>query len=124
MICKELSCACQLKKALTKKSEIKPCPGGFGVHQSLESRLMVRIKVLLKEDKIKSGETVQVKLTGDGTKICRKLNLINFCSVLNEGDIAKSPRGNHTIAIINSTEKYEDLKIVLSDIRIINISQI
>ena len=61
---------------------------------------------------------MQVKLTGDGTKICRKLNLTNFCfTVLNEGDVAKSPRGNHAIAIINSTEKYEDLKIALSDIR-------
>ena len=48
----------------------------------------------------------------------RKLNLINFCfTLLNEGDIAKSPWENHTIAIINSTEKYEDLKIALSDIR-------
>ena len=57
-------------------------------------------------------------MTGDGTKICRKLNLINFCfTVLNEGDLAKSPRGNYAIAIINSTEKYEDLKIALSDIR-------
>ena len=91
--------------------------GGFGVQQSLESRLKVRIKVLLKENKIKNGETVQVKLMGDGTKICRKLNLTNFCfTVLNEGDVAKSPRGNHAIAIINSTEKYEDLKIALSDI--------
>ena len=121
MICSELPRACQLKalaKKMNSSSEIKPCPGGFGVQQSLKSRLIVRIMVLLKENKIKSGETVQVKLTGDGTKICRKLNLINFCfTLLNEGDIAKSPRGNHTIAIINSTEKYEDLKIALSDIR-------
>ena len=73
---------------------------------------------MLKEGRIRSGEVVQVKLTGDGTKICRKLNLINFCfTVLNEGDLTKSPRGNHTIAIINSTEKYEDLEIALSDIQ-------
>jgi len=58
---------------------------------------------------------VQVKLTGDGTKICRKLNLINFC--FNESDLAKSARGNHAIAIINSSENYDDLKVALTDIR-------
>lgn len=71
-----------------------------GWEKSLESRLTVRIKVLLKEKQIKSGEVVQVKLTGDGTRICRKLNLINFCfTVLNEGNLAKSPRGNHTTSL-------------------------
>ena len=37
--------------------------------------------------------------------------------MLNEGDLAQSPRGNHTIAVINSTEKYKDLEIALSNIR-------
>ena len=119
MICHQLPCTCQLKaleKEINIGSEKKPCPGGFGVQQSLESRLTVRFKDLLNEKKIQSGETVQVKLTDDGTKICRNLNLINFCFiVLNEGDLAKSPRGHHTIANINSTEKCEDLEIALSD---------
>ena len=62
-------------KKINSTSEIKPCPGGFGVQQSLGSRLKVRIKVLLKENKIRNRETVRVKLTGDGDKVCRKLNL-------------------------------------------------
>jgi len=121
MLCHQLPPNNQLKtlaKKMNSSYDIKPCPGGYGVQQSLKSRLQVRIKSLLKENKIRRGEVVQVKLTGDGTKICRKLNLINFCfTVLNEGDLAKSARGNHTIAIINATEKYEELEIALRDIR-------
>ena len=36
--------------------------------------------------------------------------------MLNKGYLTKSPRGNHTIAIINSTEKYKDLEIASSNI--------
>ena len=41
-------------------------------------------------------------------------NLINF--TLNEGAVAMSPKGNHTLAIINGTEDYNLLKISLSDL--------
>lgn len=64
-----LTCSCQLK-ALARE---------------------IRIKGLLKEGKLKK-ESMQVELTGDGTKICRKLSLIQFCfTELNEGDLTKSP---------------------------------
>ena len=43
MICNELPRACQLKALANSTSEIKPCPCGFGVQQSLESRLKVSI---------------------------------------------------------------------------------
>lgn len=60
---------------------------------------------------------MQVKLSGDGTKVYRKLNVINFAfTLLNEGAVAMSPKGNHTIANINSTESYEVLVTTLSDI--------
>ena len=103
---------------MNSKWNIKPCPGNDGVQQSLESRLKERISNLLREGKVKSGDTLQVKLSGDGTKVCRKLNVINFAfTLLNEGAVAISPKGNHTIAIINSTESYEVLATTLSDIR-------
>ena len=72
---------------------------------------------LVQEKKVSAGDKLQVKLSGDGTKVCRKLNLINFTfTLLNEGDLAKSPKGNHTIAIISAIEGYETLKTALSDI--------
>ena len=63
------------------------------------------------------GDTLKVKLSGDGTKICRKLNLINFTFILlNEKAIAMSPKGNHTIVIINGTEDFDLLRESLSDL--------
>ena len=48
------------------------------------------------------------------TKICCKLDLINL--LLNEKATTMSPKGNHTLAIINGTEDYELLKTSLSDL--------
>ena len=87
------------------------------MQQSLKSTLTRRVQQLLKDHKISDGEKLKVKLSGDGTKICRKLNLINFTfTLLNEGAVAMSPGGNHTLAIINGTEKYELLQMALADI--------
>ena len=120
MVCQQLPRSWKLKdltKKLNSKWDIKPCPGNDGVQQSLESRLRERVSHLLLERKVKSGDTLQVKLSGDGTKVCRKLNVINFTfTLLNEGEIAMSPKGNYTIAIINSTESYDVLATTLSDI--------
>ena len=121
MVCRELPRSWKLKDLTAKmnsKWNIEPCPGNDGVQQSLESRLKERVSHLLQEGKIKSGDTLQVKFSGDGTKVCRKLNVINFTfTLLNEGEIAMSPKGNHTIAIINSTESYEVLAATLSTLR-------
>ena len=120
MACGDLPRSCNLKKMamqLNVKWEIKPCPNGNGIQQSIESRLKKRVRVLVRSRKINYGDTLQVKLSGDGTKVRRKLNLINFTfTLLNEGDMAKSPKGNHSVAILNGTENYDDLRDALSDI--------
>ena len=44
---------------------------------------------MLQKKTIRATDVLQVKLSGDGTKICRKLNLINFpFTLLNEEEIA------------------------------------
>ena len=118
MICEQLPRLSKLKK-ITKNLnfswEIKPCPENSGVQQSLKSRLSIRVQHLLKGEKISVGEKLRVKLSGDGTKICRKLNLINFTfTLLNEGALAMSPNGNHTIAIVNGSENMSILKLHLA----------
>lgn len=72
---------------------------------------------MLQNKKIEAGDVLKVKLSGDGTKVCRKLNLINFTfTLLNEEEIAMSPKGNYTLAIINGSEKNDVLRTALSDI--------
>ena len=120
MVCEKLPRSWRLKhlaKHINSKYEIKPCPNNVGVQQSLCSKLKERTRHMLQKETIRATDVLQVKLSGDGTKICRKLNLINFTfTLLNEEEIAMSPKGNHTIAIINGSEKYDTLKAALADI--------
>ena len=59
-----------------------------------------------------------MKLTGDGTQIARGLSVVNVSfTVLEEGQSrACSAFGNHSIAILRVSEKYEELKAGLEDI--------
>ena len=51
---------------------------------------------------------LRVKLTGDGTKIGRKLHVVTFAfTLLEEGSKAYGPTGNHCIAIVKEPEEYE-----------------
>lgn len=64
----ELSMVCQsllhswilkhLAKQLNSKWEITPCPGRNGVQQSIEPRLRERVKHLLSEHKVYTGDTL------------------------------------------------------------------
>lgn len=120
MVCRRLPRSWKMKdfvQCLNSLWEIKPCPEGYGMQQSLESRLAERVHHLLQAKRIHAGDKLKVKLSGDGTRVCRKLNLVNFTfTLLNEDDIAMSSRGNHTIAILNVPEDYEKLAIALRDI--------
>lgn len=120
MVCKNLPRSWKMKdfvQCLNSLWEIKPCPESYGMQQSLESRLTVHVRHLLHTKKLNAGDKLKVKLSGDGTRVCRKLNLVNFTfTLLNEDDIAMSAKGNHTIAILNVPEDYEKLAVALRDI--------
>ena len=109
-----LPCLKKLSNALNSEFDIVPSPCGFtGVQQSFKARLTCRLQQL----KLTAGETVQVKLTGDGTYIARSIHVINFAFTLfNEGSLAQSVFGNHPLSIIQIPENYESLVQALSDI--------
>ena len=57
---------------------------------------------------------MRVKLTGDGTRIGRKLHVVAFAfTILEEGAKAYGPTGNHCIALFKEPEKYDALKTLL-----------
>jgi hypothetical protein len=61
-------------------------------------------------------ETIQIKLTRDGTNIAKHLHVVNFaCTLLNEGSLACSPFGNHSLAIMQVCEDYDSLAGSLTD---------
>ena len=115
-------CLKQRIAELNKLWNIKPTPNGVvGVQQSLEDRLRVRITHLHKtasaDAKFRTTKTVNVKLSGDGTNIGKRLHIVNFTfTLLEEGRLAYSSDGNHTLAIFKEAEKYEHLRHALQDI--------
>ena len=61
-------------------------------------------------------QLLRVKLTGDGTKLGKRLHVVNFAFTILEENIAQSAAGNHCIAIFKEPEKYEPMKKCLKDI--------
>ena len=112
----------QRVKELNSLWNIIPTPNGIlGVQQSLEDRLTIRLSRLLAispEDAVfKQKKTLRVKLSGDGTRIGKRLHVTNFTfTILDEGPIAHTSEGNHILAIVKVSEKYELLKLALEDI--------
>lgn len=105
----------QLTKDFNSSFDVVPAPEGvIGIQQSLRSRLTVRLQALQMLDQ---GQKIKIKLSGDGTTIARHLKVVNFTfTVLNEGTVARSATGNHTLAILQVPEDYDHLAEALSDI--------
>ena len=103
-----------LAQDLNSSFEIVPSPNGFiGVQQSFKTRLLYRVQQL----ELNPGDVIKVKLTGDGTNIAKHLHVVNFAfTLLNEGPLASSPCGNHSLAILQVPEDYDSLVGALSDI--------
>ena len=101
----------ELTKGLNSEFDVVPSPDGFiGVQQSFKARLLHRLKYL----QLGPEEVIQVKLTGDGTYIAKHVHVVNFAfTLLNEGSLASSPVGNHSLAILQVPES---LCATLSDI--------
>ena len=111
----------KLATSMNSKFNISPCPNGIiGVQQSLRLRIAYHIKSLLEKTKENADQfpsTIRVKLTGNGTRIARGLNIVNFAfTILEEGAKAQSVAGNHILAIMKVSESYDELISGLKDI--------
>lgn len=111
----------RLTHTLNSQFEVVSTPNGIvGVQQSLRTRITVRVTRLLKQYCAENREipsTIRVKLTGDGTQIARGLSVVNIAfTILEEGQLACSASGNHTIAILKVAENYDELAAGLEDI--------
>ena len=125
-ICKALPRHYGIKQRITELNRlwnIKPTPHGtIGLQQSLRDRLQVRLAHLLRISKpdatFLQDKVLHIKLSGYGTNIGKRLHIINFTfTLLEEGSLARSCRGNHILAVLKEPEKYESLQNGLADIR-------
>ena len=110
----------KITKKLNSEFEIKPTPNNIvGVQQSLRLRLTTCLSRLV-EQASKEGkdfpDKIRVKLNGDGTRIARGLNIINFAFTILEDSLSQSAAGNHVFAILKITEGYDEMLAGLQDV--------
>ena len=105
----------KLSTTLNSEFDLFPAPNGvIGVQQRLKTRLLACLNSF---GKLGENDVVQVKLTGDGTNIGCTFHVINVAFVLlNDMTSVSSPKGNHSLAILDVAENYESLRLSLSDI--------
>ena len=66
---------------------------------------------LQQNGEINDGETIRIKLSGDGTNIGKRLTVINFTfTLLNEKEVAMGEKGNYVLAVVKTTETYDNLR--------------
>ena len=74
-------------------------------------------KKAAKNGVLDKATTIKVKISGDGTNIGKRLKLENVTyTILNEKDAAMNEKGNYVLAIIRTTENYDNLKESLADL--------
>lgn len=106
-------------KKLDMKSSIRLTPGSaLGVQQSLRERLQKVISHLSKVDSsFNQNSNLKVKITGDGTSVSRSMHCVVIAfTIIRDVASPNSPGGNHTIAILNTTENYGTLAESLVEI--------
>ena len=127
MVNKELPRSCTLLKTaknIDAECIIRSTPGQLkGVQVSLKEKLQRRIKYLAENyPKYQTSQCVKIKLTGDGTNISRSVHLVVIAfTIIDSGTdhivtSPNSPTGNCSLALINTTEGYDNLSEALEDI--------
>ena len=110
----------QCRNNLDKLCHVKSTPGTYeGAQISFESLLSQQISAFMKEntDFDFANETLKIKISGDGAKMTKKSNYILLsCALLQKKDEVMAAKGNHTIAVVNGSEKYETLQVFFKDI--------
>ena len=80
----------------------------MGVQQSLKERLLIRIRALVAtspaDAPFQTSGTIRINLSGDGTKIGKRLHVVNFTFTRAK---RHTYEGNHALAIFQVEESYE-----------------
>ena len=96
------------------------CNNIIGVQTNFCARVLHNLQCFVQmntAEGIATPSTNRIKLTGDGTRIVRGLDVVNIAfTIINEGSRAQSVYGNYSVAILKVSENYEELQAGLEDI--------
>ena len=87
-----------------------------GVWQSFKECLVNRLSNSDQSNQdILSKNTIQIKISGDGTKFGKRIHIVNitFCII---GESCSGADGQYLLAILKVPEKYESMKSALSEL--------
>ncbi len=87
---------------LNAQWHIAPTPGqAEGVQVKLEDSLLEHVPRLISSGRMKENDVLQLKISGDGTRVGKRLQLLNVTfTIINEGHTAATEKGNYVLAII------------------------
>ncbi|XP_068706028.1 uncharacterized protein [Montipora foliosa] len=75
----------------------------------LKEQIEERLKNSSQQEKV--SPTERVKISGDGTRMSHSISLfVCSFSILDKGQHVLSSAGNHTIAVVKTSENYNNLK--------------
>jgi len=82
-------------------------------------RLTAVVSELCKRDPNFSNEndTLKIKISGDGTRVGKHMNFINFTFTIMNEKRCGSAQGNYPLIIAQAKERYNELSIALSDLK-------
>ena len=104
-------------KSLNKQWVVYPTPGGAdGVQVKFKESLLMQVERLLR-NRLISGNILKIKLTGDGTRVGKHLQLLNISYCIINEEVAATEKGNYVLAVIKIKENYEGIKDSLKDLR-------
>ena len=76
-----------------------------------------RILCFLNNSNVSNDNCIQIKISIDGTKLCRNVNVINLVfTIINDKNTACSNKGANRIGIFETSEEYEELEKFLPEI--------
>lgn len=107
-------------KELNKTFEVMEIDGKYtGVYQSITERLIAILGDYIRQPEkqhLFSKKKVRVKISGDGTKIGKRIHVLNFVfSIVGENSCA-GEKGSYLVGIVKVPEKYLPLKEALGKI--------
>ena len=119
---KDLPTSYGIKKRIQELNaqwNVFPTPGSAeGVQMKLKDSLTEQVTRLLKEGKLHNFDSLKIKLSGDGTRVGKRLQLLNVTyTIINEGNVAMSEKGNYVIAVIKTKDDYEGIRESLAELR-------
>jgi hypothetical protein len=111
----------QIKKAMKKMTEdieIVPSPGNIaGAQLKVERRFREVLLLLMKKKYFSPAEPVNVKLSGDGTRLGIKFKIVDFgFTFLEEINMRTNFENEHVLTMFTCNENFGELKVALQDV--------